>query len=154
MNSNSIQRNLAMKRAPVLILAALLPVLSLASDERIELIKKMENDRIQAGVRKDVEAIAAVTADDYFQIDWNGQILNKAATLARIKSSEIRLQSNFLQDIDVRIHGDTAIVSGLATRKGSMNGEDVSGAVRYSRVYVNRDGRWQVVAFQQTPVAK
>jgi hypothetical protein len=28
------------------------------------LITKMENDRIKAGVRKDVDAIAAVTADD------------------------------------------------------------------------------------------
>lgn len=154
MNSNSNQRNLVMKRAPLLILAALLPALALAGDERIEQIKKMENDRIQAGVRKDVEAIAAVTADDYFQIDWNGKVLNKAATLARIKSSEIKLQSNFLQDVDVRIYGDTAIVSGLATRKGTMNGEDVSGAIRYSRVYVQRNGIWQVVAFQQTPVAQ
>lgn len=99
-----------MKRAPMLMLALLLPGLSLAGDERIEQIKKMGNDRLQAGVRKDVEAIAAVTADDYFQIDWNGQVLNKAATLARI--------------------------------------------IRYGRVYVHRNGIWQVVAFQQTPVAR
>ena len=50
-----------------------------------------ENDRIQAGVRKDVDAIAAVTADDYVMIDFDGQVRNKAATLERIKSSEIQL---------------------------------------------------------------
>jgi hypothetical protein len=62
----------------------------------------MENDRIQAGVRKDVDAIAAATADDYVMIDFEGKVRNKAATLERIKSSEIQLQSNSLDELDVR----------------------------------------------------
>ena len=53
------------------------------------LIKKMENDRIQAGVRKDVDAIAAVTADEYVNIDFDGKVRNKAETLERIRSSAI-----------------------------------------------------------------
>ena len=120
----------------------------------VEHIKKMEVERVEAGVRKDIDAIAAVTADDYVQIDWNGQVLNKAATLARIKSSEIKLQSNAVEEMDVRVYGDTAVVIGLSTRKGTMNGKDISGAIRATRVYVNRNGRWQVVAFQQTRVAQ
>jgi hypothetical protein len=55
------------------------------------LITKMENDRVKAGVRKDVDAIAGVTADDYVMIDFDGQVRNKAATLERIKASEIQL---------------------------------------------------------------
>ena len=74
--------------------------------------------------------------------------------MARIKSSNIVLQSNTLNELDVRIYGDTAVVTGLATRKGSMNGKDISGSIRYTRVYVNTNGRWQVVAFQQTPVVQ
>jgi hypothetical protein len=135
-----------------LILALLIPSLAAADEQhsvkkltspeptsalirtQIDQIRKMEDDRIQAGVRKDIAAIAAVTADDCIQIDWNGKVLNKAAVLARIKSSNIVLQSN--------------------TLKGSMNGNDISGAIRYSRVYVNTNGHWQVVAFQQTPVVQ
>jgi hypothetical protein len=41
---------------------------------------------------------------------------------------------------------------GLATRKGVMDGKDISAGIRYTRVYVRRDGRWQVVQFQQTRV--
>ena len=51
------------------------------------LIKKMENDRIQAGVRKDVNSIAAVTAEDYVNIDFDGQLRNKTETLERIRSN-------------------------------------------------------------------
>jgi ketosteroid isomerase-like protein len=119
----------------------------------VALIKKLENDRLQAGVRKDIAFVDAATAEEYVQIDWEGKVLDKAAMLARIKSSNIQLQSNTLDEIDVKVYGNTAVVRGLATRKGTMDGKDISTAVRYTRVYVNRDGRWQVVQFEQTRVA-
>jgi ketosteroid isomerase-like protein len=117
------------------------------------LIKKMENDRIQAGVHKDVDSIAAVTAEDYVNIDFNGQVRNKAETLERIRSSEIQLKSNTLNEVEVRIYGNTAVVTGLATPNGSLNGKDFGTPIRYSRVYVKKDNGWQVVLFQQTRVA-
>jgi len=118
------------------------------------LIKKMENDRIQAGVHKDVESIAAVTAEEYVNIDFNGKLRNKAETLERIRSSEIQLKANTLDEIEVRIYGNTAIVTGLATPNGTLDGKDFGTPIRYSRVYVRKDTGWQVVLFQQTRVAK
>jgi ketosteroid isomerase-like protein len=114
----------------------------------------MENDRIQAGVRKDVEAIAPFTAAEYMQIDFDGRVMDKAATFQRIRSSDIRLRSNTIDDLTVRIYGDVAVVTGLGTPKGVADGRDFGEPIRYSRVYVKRDGRWQVVLFQQTRVAQ
>ena len=119
----------------------------------IKLIRQMEEDRVQAGVRKDVEAISAATTEDYLQIDFDGKVLNRSAVLRRIKSSEIQLRSNSLDDMLVRIFGDTAVVTARSTPKGTMNGKDFGGPIRYSRVYVKRDGRWQVVMFQMTRIA-
>jgi ketosteroid isomerase-like protein len=118
------------------------------------LITKMENDRIQAGVRKDVDKIAAVTADDYVMIDFDGKVRNKAATLERIKSSEIQLRSKSLDELDVRIYGNTAIVTGRTTPKGTISGKDFSRPIRYTRVYVKKNEHWQVVSFQQTRVVQ
>jgi quercetin dioxygenase-like cupin family protein len=83
----------------------------------IDHIKQLENDRIQDGVGKDVAWVAAATADEYVQIDWNGKVLDKPTILDRIRSSDIQLQSNTLDEINVRVYCDTA-VSGMATRKG------------------------------------
>ena len=55
----------------------------------------------------------------------------------------------------MRIYGNTVVVTGRATPKGTVNGKDFGTPIRYSRAYVKKDrGGWQVVLFQQTRVAK
>jgi hypothetical protein len=86
---------------------------SIGDAAEIKLIEKMEDDRVQAGVRKDVAKIAAATADEYLQIDFNGDIRDKSAAMERIKSSVFQLQSNSL---DERSFGSSA------TRPSSQRG--------------------------------
>src|SRR5882757_8568798 len=79
---------------------------SSADRERdVALITKMEEDRVLAGVRKDVAAISAVTGEDYVQIDLDGNVRDKAAALQRIESTGIQLQSNAVDQMVVRIYG-------------------------------------------------
>jgi uncharacterized protein DUF4440 len=91
-------------------------------------------------------------ADDYLQIDTDGRVLNKAATLERIKSSYARLVANPVDDLAVRVYGDTNILTARAWSQGVLDGKEFTDALRYTRIYVKRDGRWQVVPFQQTRV--
>ena len=117
----------------------------------VALLKSMEEERIQAGVRKDVNAIAAATADDYMQIDLDGIVRDKSGAMRRIESSQIKLQSNAIDELVVRIFGETAVVTGRSIPTGTINGKDFP-PIRYSRVYVKREGRWQVVLFQMTRI--
>ena len=119
----------------------------------IDLIKKMEMDRLAAGVTKDLNVFISATSDDYMQIDFDGIVLDKTATLDRIKSSYAQLKSNVPEDMDVRIYGNTAVVTAKANPKGIMKGKEFTDAVRYTRLYVKRNDRWQVVLFQQTRIA-
>jgi ketosteroid isomerase-like protein len=123
-------------------------------EAQIDLIKKLESDRLAAGLRKDLDAISLATAEDYIQIDSEGNILDRAATLQRIKSSYAQLQANPVDDMVVRLYGNVAILTARATPKGTIDGKSTLGPIRYTRVYVKRDGRWQVVLFQQTRVAQ
>jgi ketosteroid isomerase-like protein len=93
-----------------------------------------------------------MTADDYLQIDTDGRVLNKADTLERITSSYARLVANPVDDLAVRVYGDTAILTARARPQGVLDGKEFTDALRYTRIYVKRDGRWQVVLFQQTRV--
>jgi ketosteroid isomerase-like protein len=117
-----------------------------------EQIKKMERDRAVAVVKADVATLEGLTSDDYVLINANGQLSNKAETMNAIKTGVIKLTSNEVSDMNVRVYGDTAIVTGKSTAKGSIGGRELKGPVMFTRVYVKKNGKWQSVAFQQTPV--
>lgn len=121
------------------------------SDEAV--IRRMEQERVDAGVRKDVAAVAAATAEDYLQINLDGKVLHKQAALRRIASSEFLLQSNTLDDMVVRVFGETAVVTGRSIPKGTRNGKIIETPIRYTRVYRKKDGQWNVIVFQMTPVS-
>ena len=58
------------------------------------------------------------------------------------------------RDIQVRVYGDTAVLTGRTTQKGQFNGKDISGQTRFTRVYLQQRGKWQAVAFQATRIAE
>ena len=117
-----------------------------------EQIKKMEKDRAAAVVKGDVATLEGLTSDDYVLINANGQVSNKAETMSMIKTGKIKLTANEVSDLSVRVYGDTAVVTGKSTAKGSINGIELKGPVMFTRVYVKKNGKWQSVAFQQTPI--
>lgn len=119
-----------------------------------EQIKKLEMDRAAAVVKGDVAKLEKETADDYTFINLNGQLSGKAQTMNNLRSGNIRLTANELSDLKVRVYGDTAVVTGRSDTKGTIAGTTPRGPVMFTRVYVKKDGRWQSVAFQQTPIGQ
>jgi hypothetical protein len=56
-----------------------------AEHAQIEEVKRVENDRLAAGVRKDIEAVSAATAEDYIQMistarSWTRRLPSSAST--------------------------------------------------------------------------
>jgi hypothetical protein len=74
---------------PILVATLILGLTEASAADRsqIEVIKRLEHERLLARVRKDIQAISLATAGDYTQIDFDGNVLDKAATLRRIRSS-------------------------------------------------------------------
>jgi ketosteroid isomerase-like protein len=119
-----------------------------------EKLKKLETDRAAAVVKADITTLEAQTADDYTLINANGQVMDKKQTLDAIKTGQVKLTSNELSDLKVRVYGDVAVIIGKADAKGTLSGTEVNGPVMFTRVFVKKGGRWQSVAFQQTRVSK
>lgn len=115
-------------------------------------IKTMEKDRAAAVVKGDVSMMEDLTSDDYTLINANGQMSGKAETMNNIRTGVIKLTANEVSDMKVRVYGETAVVTGKSTAKGTIGGRELKGPVMFTRVYVKRNGKWQSVAFQQTPV--
>lgn len=53
----------------------------------------------------------------------------------------------------VRVYGDTAVVTGKADVKGTLGGQDATGQVLFHTRLCEKNQRWQSVSFQQTRVS-
>ena len=57
-----------------------------------------------------------------------------------------------IADLRIRVYGETALVTGRRHEKARLRGEPRAEDIRFTRVYIRRQHRWQVVASQVTPI--
>ena len=113
-------------------------------------IRVLEDQRNRAIVTGDAATLEQMTADDYTFITLRGELRSKSEIVKGFQSRSFKYESRTISDLQVRVYGETAIVTGRSTQKGSENGKDYSGDYRFTRVYVKQKGRWLTVALQAT----
>jgi ketosteroid isomerase-like protein len=81
-----------------------------------------------------------------------GKSLNREEYLSQTTANTDVIQSNENTDMQVRVFGDTAVVTGGLIEKGTRNGTAYTDTYRWTDVFVKRGGRWQAVASQWVKV--
>ena len=119
-----------------------------------EQIKKIELERNQALLKHDIATLDRMTSDDYTFINQRGELRTKSEILAGFKSGSFNYDAREISDLQVRVYGDAAVVTGRALQKGVEDSKDYSGENRFTRVYTKQNGHWVSVALQVTLVAK
>ena len=111
-------------------------------------IKKLEQEWAAATPRHDAKVYAAVLADDFVGQWADGSQSGKREMIDDLASGRDVYQSNVLGPVDIRVYGDTAVVTGSFTEESTLSGRSGSGRYSFLDVWVRRNGRWQVVAFK------
>jgi uncharacterized protein (TIGR02246 family) len=119
------------------------------ADERA--LYQIERDWAEASMKKDVAALDRILGNE-FHANYGTVVGDKKQFLADYKSGRAKVESMIIGEMNAVVFGDTAVVHGLATEKGSMAGKDTSGQERFTDVFVRRDGRWQCVSGFSTKV--
>jgi ketosteroid isomerase-like protein len=122
------------------------------SDEQT--ITKMETDWGMALTKRDMATIDRMEATDYMFTAPDGSLSNKTESDAMFKSGDMMIESFKIDDLKVRINGDTAVVHGLETEKSSYKGTDTSGQYRFTDVFVKRNGTWRALTTHVSKVEK
>jgi len=118
------------------------------SDKVEEELLKIEKSFSQAIVANDAQAISRFLADEWIIIDSEGGIIDKTRFLDIIKSGALTHELMESADARVRVYGDTAIITAMATSKGKYGGRAFSTQERATDVFVKISGRWQCVHSQ------
>lgn len=116
-------------------------------------VKRLEQQWADAAAKHDVAVFERLEAEDFISTDPAGHVAGKARDLSDLKSGNFKAESVKVADMKVQIYGNVAVVTGRTTIGGGKYGtQDISGEYRFTDVWVNHGGRWQVVASQGTPV--
>lgn len=102
----------------------------------------------KAIVAKDEAAIESNMADDFRQIDGAGNVETKTSFVRDVMAPELRIHPYAVEDFEVRLYGDVALLSGRTRMTGTYAGKPFATHYRYIDVYVRRGGRWQIVSVQ------
>ena len=119
-----------------------------------EEVLTLERGIAEAWLKADVDWIAQHEADEFVFTGSEGAVSSKADDIASLKSGASKFESFVIDEMRAMAFGDSAVVVGQATMKGSYLGKDYSGSFRFTDTFVKRDGRWQLVASQNTRIAK
>lgn len=116
------------------------------------MIERIDRTFADAMVKADLTALANTYADDYAFTDPTGRVSHKAELLDSFSSGIIKIRSQDISDVQVTVYGDVAVEIGRLVSHATRDGKDSSGTFRFTRVWVDRNSRWQTVAFQETRV--
>jgi AcrR family transcriptional regulator len=105
-------------------------------------------DRLLAG---DTAAVSELLADDFVitTAGWLSGPVDRTTWLAELNAQH-RLTGYALTRVDVRPHGDTAVVLVESQQSGERNGEAWAMQFRYTDVWVLRAGTWLLAARHAT----
>lgn len=112
-------------------------------------LEKVWNDAQLSG---NADALERLWADDLVVTVPNMPVMDKSESLEFVRSGKMKFQIYKTSDIRIRVYGDAAVVTGQLERTRSANRGEFEDDWRFTKVYVRRSGRWQVVAWHGSPV--
>lgn len=114
----------------------------------------MEHDWNNATLKRDVEWFDKNYAADFSGVSSRtGAIMNKVEDVADMKNDKSVYEPFELSEMNIRIDGNTAVVTGVNHVKGrDEKGQPFDFRTRFTDTFIKRDGRWQVWATQGTRI--
>ena len=108
-----------------------------------------EAEILQIGVRwtdaeqrADVDALDALSTDDFTLVGPVGFVLDKQQWLDRYRSGAFRTDSLSWDEVSVRDYGTAAVAIGKQTQRAEFQGQRADGEFRTTHVFVKSGDRW------------
>jgi len=111
-----------------------------------------EREFFSSLTKSNLPVLERLLCDDFSLVDLSGAILDRSSLLAIIESGQLRFE--VIQQIEsaVWFYQSIAVVTGRTEMSGRFGGTPFAAKSRYTHVYAEQEGRWQLAAAQGTPI--
>ena len=129
----------------VLQLAAAPVFWSATADSTAEVLTA-ENAWQKAELGHDADTLSRLMADDVVLTEPDGVPIGKTEEVAFTADPNTRFDILETHGLKVRVHGDTAIVTGAYHEKGTDHGRTFEHQGRFTDTWLRQDGSWRCIA--------
>ena len=109
-------------------------------------IRALELKRTQSYKERSIDILSSLLSEDFVITVEDGSVYSKAGYISHSADPSTQVQVAEMSDLKVRIHGDTAIVTGAYHERGESDGKRYEYHDRLTDVWMKVGGKWQVVA--------
>lgn len=105
-----------------------------------------------AEVAGDTDTLSGLVADGFRLVGPLGFVLDRQQWLDRYQSGALATQRLDWRDVEVRVHGDTAIAIGVHDQEATHQGNRVDGTFRATHVLVRTEDGWRIAGMHLSPM--
>jgi ketosteroid isomerase-like protein len=137
-----------MKITSVFALAFLssLPLAFAQESDEANAVLQTERDLAAVYQSGDADAIAQGVMEDYTLTNSMGKVTTRADDIDEAKKNDPKYEIFENYDMKVRVHGDTAVVTGKTHTKGISDGKPFDFQFQFTDTFVKDGGRWRLLA--------
>jgi ketosteroid isomerase-like protein len=115
-----------------------------------QMIIELDKKRMTAMAQKDIATLKAVLADDLVYTHSTARLDTKQSLIANMESGSTVYTAVEPSDVKAQDLGDAVVLTGSCRISVMSQGRPNSFSVRFTDVYANKGGQWQMVAWQST----
>jgi ketosteroid isomerase-like protein len=109
---------------------------------------------MQAYVDRDAEFLERHLAEEYVSTFPDGAVLDKKSEIESLKSGAVAISAMQPTEMNVRIYGEVAVITGQSTIRAKVGEREESGEYRFTDIWTKRGHLWLAVASQVTRITK
>jgi ketosteroid isomerase-like protein len=111
---------------------------------------ELDKQRMDAMAKKDLAALNTLISDDLVYTHSSARLDTKQTLIGNMESGSTVYTSVVPSDVKAQDLGDTVVLTGSCKISVMSQGRPNSFGVRFTDVWANKGGQWQMVTWQST----
>jgi ketosteroid isomerase-like protein len=109
-------------------------------------IRSLELKWTESYKERRIDMLSSLLAEEFVITVEDGSVYSKTGYISHTADAGTRVDIAEMSDLKVRVHGETAIVTGAYHERGESRGKPYEYHDRLTDVWMKIGGKWQVVA--------
>jgi ketosteroid isomerase-like protein len=123
-----------------------LPLAAQDKSDAASAIRKLEEKWTESYKKRQIDILSSLLAEDFVITVEDGNTYSKSGYITHSADPSVQVDVAELSDLKVRMHGNTAVVTGAYHEKGKSNGKPYEYHDRLTDVWMKVGSKWQVIS--------